>query len=259
MLEFDQQSSNELMELFREVFHKTENTRFYAAGFRRARASMKDVKTPLYGFTTGVVLSRLSLQETREMIEVPLLNLGIDVTGMPITEAIYAETGGHPELIQMCCSEIIRQVDETDAVPHPTDVLTEVFHSGDFREKVFGAFLANTNAYERLASYLLMQLGIKSGGTFDNFDFNMADIDSCLKSVGKDTSIADLYTIADNLTISGVIVQQRGGNRYRFAVPQLARYCQNYQLDFMIQKSLDEVGNLSSWSEIIRAEPEGKQ
>ena len=136
ILEFDQAGGHKLMELFREVFHKTENTRFYVAGFRRTRAAMKDNNTPLYGFTTAIALERLTLQETRDMVETPLLNLAIDVRGTPITEAIYTETAGHPELVQMCCTEIIRQADEGESLFNPTQVpkfLAECFLSSTRR------------------------------------------------------------------------------------------------------------------------------
>jgi len=259
ILAFDQRQSNELMERFRDVFHKANNTRFYAAGFRNAKSLMNDVKTPLYGFTKILELEVLTRAESKTMIELPLLNLGIDIRNSEIVEAIYGETAGHPELIQMCCAEVIRHVDETGGIPGPTDLLTQVFQSGDFREKVFGAFLANTHAPERLATYLLMKRGFKLGGTFDNFDFDIPTIDECLRSVGKQVATAELYTITENLLISGILVRRTGSNRFRFAIPQLARYCQNYGLEFMIRKALEEIGNLrSSWAEVLRGEPERK-
>jgi hypothetical protein len=256
LLEFDHVNDHSLMDTFRDVFNKTENTRFYAAGFRRARQAARDNSTPLFGFTKHEPLGRLTLHETRDMVELPLLRLGIDVHGTPITEAIYTETTGHPELVQMCCAEIIRLADEGESVSSPTELLTQVFQSGEFREKVLGAFMSNANAPERLASYLLMQMGIESGITFDNLDFDFKEINKCLKRVGKELTDVDLYTVTDHLLLCGVLVQQSGGQRFRFAVPQLGRYCQNYDLDFMIEKSLDEVGALTTWSEVIRTEPE---
>jgi hypothetical protein len=256
ILEFDRSNGHRLMELFREVFYRTENTRFYGAGFRRTRQAMTDVDAPLYGFTISEQLQRLNLQETRDMIEIPLQNLGIDVRGTAVTEAIYTETTGHPELVQMCCTKIVSLADEGEAINNPTEMLTQVFQSNEFREKVFGAFMANANSAERLASYLLMQMGIESGTTFDSLEFTMPDINACLKRVGKELNLVDLYTVTDHLLLCGVLVQQRGGSRYRFAIPQLARYCQNSNLTFMIEKSLDELGPLTTWSEVIRTDPE---
>jgi hypothetical protein len=259
ILEFDHAHGHSLMDILRDVFNKTENTRFYGAGFRKTRQAAADNNNPLFGFTKRELLGRLTLQETRDMVELPLLRLGIDVRGTPITEAIYTETTGHPELVQMCCAEIIRLADEGESVSSPTELLMQVFQSGEFREKVLGAFMSNANAPERLASYLLMQMGIESGVTFDNLDFDFKEINTCLKRVGKELTDVDLYTITDHLLLCGVLVQQKGGHRFRFAVPQLARYCQNYDLKFMIEKSLDEVGTLTTWSEVIRTEPEKRQ
>ena len=155
----------------------------------------------------------------------------------------------------MCCTEIIKQYEEKARIPGPTEMLENLFDSGAFRERVFAAFLANTNAVEKLASYLLIDKGIKGGGIFENFEFTTATIKEALDLVGKRLSPIDLYTITDNLVVSGVLIQQKGGNRFRFAVPQLARYWQNYDLKGGIEQSLAEIEPFESWSEMILAAP----
>jgi len=239
LIDMDEAASHELMDSLREAFYQTENTRLYTAGFRSVRRAMQDVKSPLYGFTSRIVVGPLSSSEAREMIEAPLLNLGIDVRATPLSSLIYNETAGHPELVQICCSEIIKSFDERKKIPDPTDLLSAVFRTEDFRERVFGAFFANTNQHEKLVSYLLMRLGLEKGGDFGTFDFDLKDIDRLVKDTGFRLTVDQLYEIWHNLVLCGIFVEIQGGARLRFSVPQLAKYCQNCNLDFMIQNALE--------------------
>ena len=245
ILEFDERQNYEAMEILRSTFQH-DRCRVFCAGFRRTMdATLRD-NHPLRNFTHPHRLTGLKLSETVDMVTRPLAHLGIDVPA-DMAAAIEGETAGHPELIQICCDEIIRYYEETNRVPSIKELLVSVFDSDIFKQSVLGAFLTNFNPYEQLSCYLLFR---RAGKDFDRYEFNVAEIDEELKSINRKLPFRAVNTLLNNLQVGGAISPIRGSTRYRFSVPQLGRYCVDLNLDFCISKAIED------WSE-LGAEPGG--
>ena len=241
ILEFDQRQNYEAMEILRSVFQH-DRCRVFCAGFRRTMdATLRD-DHPLRNFTQPLRLTGLKLKETLDMVTRPLALLEIDVP-LDTATAIERETAGQPELIQICCDEIIRYFEDTNRVPSAKELLVSVFEGDIFKQSVLGAFLTNFNAYEQLACYLLFQ---RARGDCDRYEFNVAEIDEELKSFKLQLPLRALNTLVNNLHVGGAISGIRGSAKYRFSVPQLGRYCVSLDLDFCITKAIEDISNDAS-------------
>ena len=104
ILEFDEAQNYELLELLRASFQH-ERCRVFFTGFRRVMEAIRNLGTPLYNFTIPSGDRTQPVRDARHIIG-PMSRLGIDVSA-DLPAAILQETGGHPELIQMFCSEVV--------------------------------------------------------------------------------------------------------------------------------------------------------
>lgn len=252
ILEFDEGQGFVVLEILRSVFQH-DRCRVFCAGFRRTiDATLRD-DHPLRNFTHPHRLTGLSLNETVEMVTKPLSLLQIDVPPS-MAVAIEKETAGHPELVQICCDAIIRHREANDKSPTPGELLSEVFDGDIFKQTVLGAFLTNFNPYEQLSCYLLFRRAKKE---FDRYEFSLSEINDELKSEKITLPLKFLNTLANNLHVGGAITPIRGSmTRYRFSVPQLARYCISLDLDFCIRKAIEELAEYKGEIEAVLNAPE---
>jgi Cdc6-like AAA superfamily ATPase len=241
ILAFDERQNYELLHLLRATFLKHDSCRIIMAGFRKVMESVHLLNHPLYNFGKTIELPLFSREETYEMVKRPLDHLDIDVGASDLPEAIYRETSGHPELIQVHCAEIVRHVEETGKVPDETTHLTRMFESPEYKQRVMGAFLANTNAHEELLCYLLIADGENTGSAAD-YEFGPQEVDKVLKGKGINYNLNRINTITNNLKMSGIITRVTGTSmRFRFSVPQFASYCSSLDLNFCIDKALEKI------------------
>jgi hypothetical protein len=239
VLAFDERQNYELLHLLRATFLSHSSCRIIMAGFRKVMEAVQNLDHPLYNFGKTIELPLFSRQESYEMVVKPLDHLDIDLTASELPEAIYRETSGHPELIQVHCAEIIRHVEETGRVPDETTHLTRMFESPEYKQRVLGAFLANTNAHEELLCYLLIADGEETSAA--DYEFGPRDVDRVLKQKGIVYDVSQITTITGNLKTSGIITQVAGTLRYRFSVPQFASYCSSLDLNFCIEKAFEKI------------------
>jgi hypothetical protein len=241
LLLFDAEHNYELLDNLREAFDH-ERCHIYFAGFRITMEAKANKNCPLHNFGRLVALGPLSREETVEMITKPTANLGIDLSQSDLTGAIYRETAGQPELIQYCGSELIQYYVEKGQIPDATTLLTRIFEDQGFEQAVFGSFLQNSTARERLACYLLIANAERRNTPLESYEFGMATINSLLQEQKVTMGENDLYTLISNLHVGGITTPVEGKqHEYRFNVPQFARYCINLDLKFLTGKALDEV------------------
>lgn len=240
ILDFDAQQGYEVLHLLRDTFEHPA-CRIFLAGFRRVMQAKLALANPLFNFTNAEELHLLTREECQEMITLPLTNLGIGLNNSDLPATIYRETGGHPELIQVHCTALIRLYAAKGRIPDGAELLKEVFGDPDYKRKVLGAFLANTNAYEQLLCYLLIAEADKIERPSD-YEFGMQDVDRALKSVEINLDLQHLSAMITNLKVSGIIAPLSGRReQYRFSAPQLVGYCLSMNLDFCIAKAQEAV------------------
>jgi hypothetical protein len=239
ILEFDEKQGYQLLHLLRNTFEH-ENCRIIFAGFRKAMDAMDRDDTPLFNFTHRIELTRLSREETNEMVARPLALLGLDVS-QDMVASIFRETDGQPELIQVFGSAILRFAEEQQRVPDPTSLLEIVFRNDIFEQKVLATFIANANNIEQLVVYLLIRRAGRSN--IAGYEFSHADIGSLLSAAGlHNVGTKEIYALTKNLTTGGIIARVTGAAwKYRFTIPQLARYCVGMDIDYLIESTLGKL------------------
>ena len=254
ILEFDKRQDYQLTHLLRETFQQGDSDlRIFVAGFRRVMQARSSGDSPLFNFTTPMYLPRFTLVETKDMVEAPLLDLGIDLRRTDISSVIYAETAGHPELIQICCSTLIDMIEAEGHIPKVSDLMQVVVSGDTFRERVWMAFLANTNAFEELVCYLLIQDAIARGVQVDTAVFTLADADRMLTQADVRLPTNHLTALIDNMQKGGILCPPTDGSmKVKVAVPQLGRYLCNLDINMCVARARDqcrELGTEGLWSE----------
>jgi len=241
LLIFDAEHNYELLDILRDAFNH-ERCHIFFAGFRITMEAKANSSCPLHNFGRLVALGPLSREETVEMITRPLENLGLDLSNSDLAGTIYGETAGQPELIQYCGAELIHYYTENGRIPDATTLLTRVVEDRGFEQAIFGSFLQNSTARERLACYLLIGHAESSSTNLDSYEFGMATVDDLLQRQGLSLDEHSLYTLMSNLNVGGITTGIEGRqHEYRFSVPQFARYCMNLDLKFLTSKALREV------------------
>ncbi|MDX6290710.1 MAG: hypothetical protein QOH42_2509, partial [Blastocatellia bacterium] len=127
ILEFDAKQNYEVLNLLRETFEGNQFCRIFLAGFRKVMEAKQSLDAPHFNFTKLIELQLFNREETFEMVTKPLERLGIAVANTDLPAAIYKETGGHPELIQIHCAGIVRFMQDHKRLPSGADLLTDVF------------------------------------------------------------------------------------------------------------------------------------
>jgi len=240
LLIFDAEHNYELLDTLREAFGH-DRCHIFFAGFRITMEAKANKKCPLHNFGPLVALGPLTREETVEMITKPSANLGIAISQSDLIRAIYRETAGHPELVQYCGSELIQYYEEKGQLPDATTLLTRVFEDKGFEQAVFGPFLQNSTARERLACYLLIANADSRNVNLESYEFGMATIDGLLQEQNVVMNEHDLHTLVSNLRVGGITTPVEGKqHEYRFNVPQFARYCSSIDLTFLTRKALQD-------------------
>jgi len=242
ILELDAQQGHVLTHMLREIFESNAHCRIFFAGFRRVMSERQNLGSPLFNFTRPIELQGFSREETYEMVVKPLSHLGIDVEHSDLPTHIYLTTAGQPEHIQIFCAELISFYEENNRIPQAEDLVRRVMDSTEYKQKVRGAFLSNTNSYEELLCYLLIAEA-ESSGQHQWYEFGPLDVNRVLKTVGKVIPLRDIMSLSANLMVSGIIQRVPGDSidRYRFSSPLLMEYLSNLDLNFCIEKALEKI------------------
>jgi hypothetical protein len=235
-LAIDSHNNWEFLHLLREAAAEDDRFAVVIAGFRILMQTRERQNNPYYNFTREIALTPLSKEETFDMVQVPLRRLGIDVSNTNIPMLIHRETRGQPELIQMYCSAIIALYERKGSAPSDTELSTYVNRDQTFSRTILHTFLKNANPIEQTLCFQLMK---RSTDGSAHFEFRASDADEALANLGLRVGNAELSTLLNNLVV-GSFIERVGGapGQYRFAVPQLVRYCHNVNLDQLLSKAL---------------------
>ncbi|HLN00765.1 MAG TPA: ATP-binding protein [Bryobacteraceae bacterium] len=241
LLERDVRGGEDLMKVLRATFQGQDNCRIFFAGFRRVMADALRDKSELFNFTNKIHLRGLSRDETRVMVEEPLTLLGVDVHDDHVA-MIYQETKGHPELVQMYCSELLAMTEKEGRPPDSNDLVKQVVNNDAFRQRIFGTFMANANPYEELLTYLLVSEMHTISHGVDDFVFSPPEVDKVLSKIDIELDVAEIEGLLTNLRMISITEKVDGtASTYRFAVPALVSYIESQDLRFLTRKALQRV------------------
>lgn len=233
-LELDSRNDYQFLHLLRETAMAEANCYAILAGFRRLMETRVRQESPYFNFTDEIPVTPLTKDETLEMVNVPLERLGMDVAGTHIPELIYKETRGQPELIQMYCRAVVELVKRPDAIPKETDLQNYVHRNPAFNRTILHTFLKNTNPYEQMISLRLMQDAIAKDQII-NYIFTVKNVDELRAQLGLPLSNAQSATLLNNLVVGSIVERVTGApGKYRFAVPQLLRFCKDLDVQNLL-------------------------
>lgn len=213
---------------------------FLAGSYVSIRAA-RDMHTPLFNFTQPLFLGPLTETETLDMVTRPLTLLGIDLTGSDLPGAIFHETRGYPELIQICCAEVVRRSQEQQFIPTAQRVLGSFIPGRLFRERVIKVFLENTREIERIIFFVLLDDAKKAGASLQKYTFGPAEIYRLLTDHKREVDPAELDDVLLNLEVTSAIQRLPGGSdKFRFGLPSLAR-THTTELPYYLQEAMSQV------------------
>jgi hypothetical protein len=247
----DSKNNYEFTHLLREtVMDRSNNCYVVIAGFRILMRERTLHASPLFNIAPGKELTPLSQQESMEMITEPLLRMGIDLPS-ELQGAIYRETRGQPELIQMYCSAAIELFHEKKRTPTPAELLRKVNGSSEFRSTILQSFFFNATAIEQIVCLELMKKAIVAQQDPRRYEFRRTDIEQTLSTYGSNLSNAFVEGIVSNLT-TGSFLEENPPAVFRFATPQLVRFCERESIDVLLTRARNELGStLPSADELI--------
>jgi hypothetical protein len=240
--EIDMRNGSEFLHLLREAAADDATCSVIITGFRVLMQTRLRKDSPFFNFTNEVLLTSLSREETYEMVTVPLVRLGLDVSSNNLVSVIYSETRGQPELVQIYCQAIISFYETHLSLPSETELVTLVNSDFAFNRAVLHTFLNNTNAWEQALCFALMKQAVSDNEDVANFKFRMSDARDLLRDIEISLSDAEIGTLMSNL-LGGSILQRvpLAPGSYQFAVPQLIRFCQEINIDRMLANAREKL------------------
>ena len=242
-LERDAQNNWEFLHLLREAGSEDGPCSVIIAGFRLLMLMRVRQDNPYYNFTHEITLTPLSKDETLEMVISPLARLGIDIASTNIPGVIHRETRGHPEMVQMYCQAIISLYERRHAVPGDAELQQYVTRDAAFTRTILHTFLNNANHFEQILCLTLMQRAVSSGQGVAEFEFRISDAEQALSQVQQSLNNAEMATVLNNLVVGSFVERVTGApGKYRFAIPQLVRFCQAVDLNDLLANALTRLG-----------------
>lgn len=203
-----------------------EHCRVFLAGFRSVMSKYydnHDKSNPIANFGQPIRVQRFNRVERESMILAPLRLLGLDVH-TDLYNQIDRASMGMPELIQICCRELIANCESARRLATADEFDGWIYDREDYRSAVEVTFKRNTNAFERLIALLLMDDANNTNVELEKYRFDQ----SRMRELYRLTSLppqrtSALEEVAQHLLYSSII--ERADDRtYQFAIPSLSRF-----------------------------------
>jgi len=204
----------ELLRVLRNVA-MSGHCRYIMAGFRWAKQEIRQFESPLLSFAEPIKLGELTLKQAREMIVVPMTNLGVTFESeQQIVGQIYQETAGLPLLLQNYCRVLVERLDMLPSNERTItlDSLAQVHTDDRVTGFLLESFDESTTPIEKACVFaiVLMQRG-------DTRPFTLEDIDAALAKHDINLTLDQLEASCKQLELVGT--WYRSGQEMRFIAP----------------------------------------
>ena len=217
----DSQEDYRFLSLLR-LLGEEERCQIFLAGSYFSIRACRQIGTPLFNFTQPLFLGPLTESETVDMVTRPLTMLGINLVGSDLPDAIFRNTRGYPELIQICCAKAVRTSCDEPLHPMTSGFLATLLPSRLFQERVVKVFRENTREIERIVFSALLEDARTARLHSDGYTFGPAEIKALLDRQDIDLPLYELDDILLNLELTSAIQRLPGtAGRYRFGLPAL--------------------------------------
>jgi hypothetical protein len=232
-----QRGSWELFRMLRASSNKG-FCQYIMAGFREAMEEKNLIDSPLFNMAQEVRLNEFKRKQAHDLIVVPMENLGVHFQDRDqVVERIYAETAGHPNLIQHYCTILLKSLD----LDRPgrrrisLDSLIDVYRDEGFKDHLLTSFIQNTRNREKVLIYaLLIEQGESSLAPF-----SQEQMDAALRRQAVRLSQGEIDSACAVLKLAGIL-DQRGRDFY-FTSPVFTRMLQeSYDLAYLLRKAKED-------------------
>ena len=209
---------------------------YIIAGFREAMREQYMLDSPFYNFAQEIRLSEFTRQQARELIATPMENLRVHIRNEDeVVSRIYAETAGHPNLIQYYCTILLRRLDQTGQREISPENLIDVYSDEGFTSHLLTSFMQNTENREKAVIYAILMSAEEAAGK----GFGQEEIDTILRKAGINLSQTALDDACNVLALAGVI--HRKGKEFFFTSPVFTKVLkQTYDLNYLFRKVKEE-------------------
>ena len=175
------------------------NCAFILAGFWYLYDySVLDYQSPLANFGEILELGCLESKACQQLATEPMATMGIKFAGQDLIELILKQTGQRPNLIAICCHEILKNWDNRERIISLENVkqaLNSDAIKRDLRRwKNLTSIEAETNI-DRAIVYTMIK----------HEKFNFTELVTCLKHQDFDFKVADLERSLARLTLAFII------------------------------------------------------
>jgi len=209
---------------------------YIIAGFREAIREQYMLDSPFYNFAQEIRLNEFTRQQARELIVTPMENLRVHFHGEDeVVNRIYAETAGHPNLIQYYCMILLRRLDETGTREIGPENLFDVYSDEGFTSHLLTSFMQNTENREKALIYAILISAEDAGSK----GFGLEEIDAILRKGGIILQQNAIDEACNLLSLAGII--HRKGREYFFTSPVFSKVLnQKYDLGYLFRKVKEE-------------------
>ena len=211
--------------------------RYIVAGFQQLLAELYSNSSPFYMAFEPLRLEPFERWETEEVILRPMESLRIHLKNeRAIVERIYADTRGHPLLVQFYCKEMVDQLERERTRTVSLESLSNIYTSDNFRTHIISAFRDNVSGHDKLLAYALL-----SRAPEGKESFMQSEMYGMLQRIGCTFSPEAIDQTCDRLVLAGVLTRQ--GMNYFFANPIFPRIMRaNYNIEHLIAITRKELG-----------------
>lgn len=211
--------------------------RYIVAGFQQLLTELYSSSSPFYLAFEALRLEPFERWETEEVILRPMESLRIHLKNeRAIVERIYADTRGHPLLVQFYCKELVDQLERERSRTISQESLNNIYTSDNFRTHIVSAFRDNVSGHDKLLVYALL-----SRGPEGKESFLQTEMYGMLQRIGCTFLPEAIDQTCDRLVLAGVLARQ--GMNYTFANPIFPRIMRaNYNVEHLIAITRKELG-----------------
>lgn len=231
-----QRGSWELLRMLRSSANKG-FCQYIMAGFREAMDEKNRIDSPLFNMAQEVRLNEFKRKQAHDLIVVPMENLGVHFRERDqVVERIYAETAGHPNLIQYYCTILLRSLDLEQAGRREVGLssLIDVYRDEGFKDHLLTSFIQNTQSREKALIYALL---IEQDGGLA--PFSQEQMDAATRRHGIRLSQGAIDSACAVLKLAGVLDQR--GRDFFFTSPVFTRMLrESYDLAYLLRKAKED-------------------
>jgi hypothetical protein len=211
--------------------------RYVIAGFRLLMNELYNNHSPFFLAFEPLTLGPFARRETAEVITRPMNSLRVRFENeREVVSRIYAETRGHPLLVQYYCLELLNQLEKQGSRTLSLSSLADIYTSPGFQAQIINAFRDNVNNPDKVLVYALL-----THFPEDKETFSPGEIYGALQRHGAHFSAEKIDRTCERLVLAGVLARE--GPRHRFANPIFPRILRaNYDLDHLLSVAKKEAG-----------------